>query len=284
MSLKKTAFFFYQNLSRLLSKTPANNSNLIGSLHNLTLKILKPEQISVENQIMYLDPKDSLRLSIQKSHDPVQTSLVKKLIKNGDIVLDIGAHIGYYTLIFASLTGPKGKVFAFEPAPDNFEILNRNVLVNNYKNVVLINKAASDISKGTFLYISKTSQADHKTYDDNKNRNSINVNSLNLDNYFKNIQKRIDFVKIDAQGFEYKILEGMKTIIKTNKKLKILTEFCPEGITKTGKDPKQFLKILSDSGYKLFDINEYTGKIRKVSSSQLLEKYNLTVTNILCLR
>ena len=69
------------------------------------------------------------------------TALVKRIVRNGDIVVDIGAHIGYYTLIFARLVGPKGKVFAFEPEPNNFNLLIKNIKINGYKNIIPVQKA-----------------------------------------------------------------------------------------------------------------------------------------------
>ena len=69
---------------------------------------------------MYLDPKDTLDLSINGVYEPFETSLVLDEVREGEVVLDIGAHIGYYTLIFAKLVGPLGKVFAFEPELENF--------------------------------------------------------------------------------------------------------------------------------------------------------------------
>ena len=84
--------------------------------------------VKTEDHIMFLDKGDNLGLSINHIYGESDTKIVKKLIKNGDVVLDIGANIGYYTLIFAKLVGNSGKVFAFEPEPENFKILQKNIL------------------------------------------------------------------------------------------------------------------------------------------------------------
>ena len=81
---------------------------------------------------MYLDSKDSNKLSFNEVYEYLVTELVQKEVKMGNVVLDIGAHIGYYALMFAKLVGPHGKVFAFEPEPGNFAILEKNVRVNDY--------------------------------------------------------------------------------------------------------------------------------------------------------
>ena len=86
---------------------------------------------------MFLDPQDSLLLSINGIYEEFETELVSKEISKNDVVVDIGANIGYYTLIFAKLVGENGKVFAFEPDPSNFALLKKNVELNGFRNVVL---------------------------------------------------------------------------------------------------------------------------------------------------
>ncbi len=79
---------------------------------------------------MFLDRFDSLSLSVVGRHEQCITELVQQIIKPGDIVLDIGANIGYYTLIFARCVGPTGHVYAFEPDPGSFALLQKNVQIN----------------------------------------------------------------------------------------------------------------------------------------------------------
>jgi FkbM family methyltransferase len=92
--------------------------------------------------------------------------LFKGIVKEGMVVVDIGANIGYYTLIAAKLVGKSGIVYVFEPMPSNYECLCKNIEVNGYTNVVLIQKAVSNkygIAKvwfekdwsGSFLYLQK---------------------------------------------------------------------------------------------------------------------------------
>ena len=72
------------------------------------------------------------------------TDVVTKEIQPGDTVLDLGANIGYFTLLFAKLVGNNGIVFAFEPEPQNIALLTKNIKINNYKNVTLVPKAVSN--------------------------------------------------------------------------------------------------------------------------------------------
>jgi len=93
-----------------------------------------PKIVNVLGHKMYLDDLDTLHLAINGIWEPLETNLIKNKIKEGDIVLNIGANIGYYTLLIARLVGSNGKVFAFEPDLNNFKILKKNIEINNYKN------------------------------------------------------------------------------------------------------------------------------------------------------
>ena len=96
-----------------------------------------PKFVHIDGNKIFLDSKDTLHLSTKKIYEELGTEIVKKEVKEGDIVIDIGANIGYFTLLFAKLVGPAGKVYSFEPEPSNFSILKKNVKVNEYRNVIL---------------------------------------------------------------------------------------------------------------------------------------------------
>ena len=287
MKINGKLFSLYKNSALHLSQSRIGNLQIVASLHSLIISFLKPEAVVVEGNKLFLDHGDSLRLSIKGIHDPVQTSLIKKYVKSGNVVIDVGAHIGYYTLLFANLVKDKGHVWAFEPSGENFKLLKKNIEVNGCQNVTLINKAVSNNSGLTKLYLSKTSQADHKTYDAGDPRSFIEVSAVSLDDYFREFKGKVDFVKIDVQGSETKVISGMEKIMSKNSKIKILTEFWPFGISKAGAIPRNYLKLLSQYNFKLIDINEYTEKIQRLSPNQLLKRYNVEntiVTNILCLK
>ena len=119
---------------------------------------------------MFLDSVDSLRLSFNGVYEPCETEFVMNEIKKGDVVLDIGANIGYYTLIFARLVGEEGKVFAFEPDPENFALLKKNVEINGYHNVVLVQKAISNKTGKIRLFKFDDFKAGHRIHDSHDSR------------------------------------------------------------------------------------------------------------------
>lgn len=115
----------------------------------------------VLGHMMFLDAQDILNLSINGIYEPLETEVVGREVSAGDVVVDIGAHIGYYTLMLARIVGPCGKVYAFEPDPENFTLLQRNVKENGYRNVVLLQKAVSDRNGSATLYLSDDNSGDH---------------------------------------------------------------------------------------------------------------------------
>ncbi len=107
---------------------------------------MRPNIVDVKGNKMYIDPKRNPAIALYDigGYENVETQLFESHIKEGDVVLDLGANIGYFTLIAAKCVGANGKVYAFEPDPTNFSFLKRSVEINNYKNVVCEQKAVSN--------------------------------------------------------------------------------------------------------------------------------------------
>ncbi|MFH1500708.1 MAG: FkbM family methyltransferase [archaeon] len=225
--------------------------------------------VNVQGNKMFLDSKDSLLLSIRRNYEPRHVDLLKRTIKSGDYVLDVGAHIGYYTLLLAKLVGKNGKVFSFEPDPENFKVLQKNVKENGYKNVILENKAVSNKNGRVKLFLSKINKGDTRIYPtfNDKERESesrYEVDSVRLDTYLKKNLKKIKFFKMDIQGAELFAFNGMKNTLK-NKGLKFTVEFSPENLTSIGSNPQDFLDTLLKNKFSLFDVD----KQKKINPPQI---------------
>lgn len=240
---------------------------------------------------MFLDSLDSLCLSVNEVYEPCIVEIVNREVKKNDVVLDIGANIGYYTLIFARLVGEGGKVFAFEPDPVNFELLKKNIEINGYKNVVLVQKAVSEKSETAKLYISEINKGDHRIYDPGPGdvRKDVEIETVRLDDYFKDYAGKIDFVKIDTQGAEGAVISGFLSTLQKDqfKNIKIITEFWPKGEWLFRADFKQTLASFSDLGFKLYDIDESVKETRLYPVEHFLDKYKVELdngTNIFCVR
>ncbi len=218
---------------------------------------LKPRMVTTEGSQMILDKNDSLLLSIYPNFEPAETNLVKKYIKPGMVVVDAGAYIGYFTLLMARLVGPKGEVHAFEPGKENFELLEKNVELNGYKNVICNRVALSNKVGKAKLYLSSDNPQDHRITKDVHNQKTEIIRVETLDYYFKN--KKVNFIKMDIQGAEVFALEKAKETLN-HKGLKIIVEFWPFVLKREGKEPKRFFDQLSKIG-KVKLIDETTGQL-----------------------
>lgn len=131
--MRKILLSLYKAMVKILSGHGIGKFYPIKIANAFLIRRLKSNVAMVMGHKMFLDCKDSLNLSINNGiYEEFETNIVKEEIKKGDIVLEIGANIGYYTLIFAKLVGEKGKVFAFEPDPTNFALLKKNIEINGY--------------------------------------------------------------------------------------------------------------------------------------------------------
>jgi FkbM family methyltransferase len=248
------------------------------------------------NHKMILDERDSLNLAWNRVYEPYETNVVSSIIKPNDIIVDVGANIGYYTLIFSKLTGKGGKVFAFEPSNSNFKILNENIRINKYSDVVVtINKAVSDKEEQMNLYLNDENHGMNRIFKSNayapKTNHVERIETIRLDSFFDKLQSlKVDFVKLDIEGSEYGAIKGMQKIIDNNKKLALMTEFHPSSITEYGIVPRQFLELLYSFGFNIWSLDRTTKKKRRIALSSKCEVDDLIkiadkqTTNLLCSR
>jgi FkbM family methyltransferase len=155
------------------------------------------------------------------------------------VVIDAGANIGGYTLFFAKLVGKQGKVIAFEPVKDLFRILKFNVENAGYRNVICEMKALSVSEYVANIALSDTNIGDNRVqYGNFETKSTIICTSL--DKYLKNKNLRINFIKIDVQGYEYKVFKGMQNFLNQQEHIIIFSEFWPYGIKLAGDEPINF--------------------------------------------
>jgi len=295
--MKKHNFFrsIYKNAKQNLGNKGLGKYPIIKEVNKFIISQAKTDFAQVQGHKMFLDPKDSLGLSVNEIYGRIETQIVKNEVQSGNTVLDIGANIGYFTLIFAKHVGNTGKVFAFEPEPRNFELLRKNIQINEYNNVVLENRIVSEKNEKIKLYLSENNAGMHRIYPSHFcSENFVELQSVSLDEYFKNnpYANKIDFIKLDAEGSELGILQGMKNILNLNKKLKIFLEFVPSCIKEYGSNPERILNFLKSNEFQISYINEDKKKAEQVDDMDyLLQKYDGDKleghpkrTNLLCVR
>lgn len=172
-------------------------------------------------------------LVFEKQYEPLTTEIAKRIVKPGMNAVDVGANIGYYTLLLAGLVGKEGVVQSIEPQADNYRMLTRNVGRNKADNVLATCTALSDRDGRAELYESKTESGEHSLVNGRvttTNRTVTIVDVTTLDKILRD--GRVDFIKIDVEGNEQRVIEGGMETLKRNKDVKIVMEFWPEGLRK----------------------------------------------------
>ncbi len=228
-----------------------------------------PSFVIIDGHIIYLDPEDRLELSIRGSYEPNEVEILKKLIRPGDIVLDVGAHIGHHTLTMARLVGTKGKVVAFEPDPFNFVILEKNITANKYSNIVAIKKGIAESTKkeGGIFYYPKDNKAGSMIEDLTKPKGqTIKIDTVSLDDFIENnLDSKVDFIKIDVDGGEHFVIEGMRSTLKKNP-LVLLMEFNPNEMRNSGYNPEKDFELLQSNGFKIYSLGDNEKEIIEINN------------------
>jgi len=257
--------FNHSLLSRISDKFRNILIRISGSknIFSILLYALTPRYIpNVQGNKMYIYGYNWCFLYYTRVYESEETTFIKASVKRGDIVLDIGANIGYFTLLFAKAVGPEGHVYAFEPDPINFKYLSKNVKINGYSNVTLINKAVSSTNGRSRLYISKDNIGDHRTYKSEEERDCIEIEMIRLDDFFGKKNRRFDIIKMDIQGSEYHAVLGMKAILRENHNVILLTEYWPFGLNLCGVRPFAYIDLLKSCDLTLYSLNSKSNLIR----------------------
>jgi FkbM family methyltransferase len=187
--------------------------------------------VEVNNSKMFLLPRKGAihrELFSYKKREPICTNYLMHsgILKEGDVVLDIGANIGYYVLVEAQLVGKSGKVYAVEPVCSNFELLQKNVQLNSFKNVSTFQFAFGEKDTKSEIYVSDKSNLCAM------NRNAVGGKIISaqevcvetVDTFFKD-KAPPNLIRMDVEGYEYEIIKGMAKTLKGN--IKILAELHP---------------------------------------------------------
>ena len=277
----KILFNLYQIGKNLLSGRGLTKYSFIRKVKHYSLSNLQTDYAEVFGNKLFLSKKGlALSISHYGTYEELESKIVEEKIEMGNIVVDVGANIGLHTLNMARIVGNTGQVFAFEPDPSNFEILKKNVKINNYKNIILEQKAVGDKHGRTTLYQSDH-PGKHRIFPQTEQAKSqVQVELTNLDNYFdSDMIDKINFIKIDVEGMEFGVLKGMKNILKNSKKIKILFEFMPENTIEVGFTPIELLNYLTSNDFKLYCMDNKTKKLLHVSNNEEIVKLCSTTDN-----
>jgi len=173
----------------------------------------------------------------------------------GAVVVDAGANIGIYSQFLSRCVGLTGVVHSFEPSPENFERLQS--AMRKLANVRLCQAAVGECSGRSKLYVSDHLNVDHRTYaTEGDSRRAVPIDIVALDDYFKPGQ-RVDFIKMDIQGYELHALRGANRVLADNPNAKLLLEFWPYGLKQAGTNWIELIDTLERQNMAVCQITRY---------------------------
>lgn len=280
MNKRKILLPLYKIGVSILKNSFLSKINFIQSIGEIIRKSVISDCIDVEGLKLYLYKNDDSSISTSDYEKDI-VLLMKKFVKSGDTVLNLGSHVGFYVLHASKLVGPTGKVYGFEPNPENFDLLKKNVDVNKLENVILEQKAVSNRTGKTILNISNTSIS-HTLGPDINSIDSIEVEVVALDDYFSKSNNQINFVIMDVELHEQEVFEGMSQILQ-NEDIKIITEYFLSGYEELGLDPSKFPLYLTDLGFRLYDVFRKNMDVTDIITSKKIYKpQNNSLTSFFC--
>ena len=205
---------------------------------------------------------------------------LRRVVKPGMRVLEIGANVGYFTILMAQLTGPSGSVYAFECDPELAQIAEDNAEINGFAARVTVDRRAVGESPGLAQFrraqrhrgggtlVAGLQQIPQLREDE---REALTVEVTTVDALLAQLGRTFDFVKIDAEGAETWILNGgAKLFADKHRPLMLMIEFCPAFLRDAGYDPSAELRRFEDWGFGMERLDSRRRRPVKCSTATLL--------------
>lgn len=178
-----------------------------------------------------------------------EIALIRRLVRRGDHVVDVGANIGFYTELLAQCVGPEGRVDAFEPDEMNFRRLSTRA--KPYSQIRPVRAAVTERSGTVSLHLSPQLNVDHRTYPTDEARSTVTVDAVALDDIYRGEGEQLQFIKLDIQGAEYAALLGMRQVVSRSPSVHLLMEVWPSVLDRFGVGTPALLSLLASWGLEM---------------------------------
>ena len=210
--------------------------------------------------VIHFNPDRSaftVRGLVMGTYERGTVAVVRRLMGQGKTFVDLGANIGYFSLIAARAATAQGRVFAFEPDPDTFSILERNIVANDLQAPIEAMQLAIADQEGrsTFHQYSNDAGSSSLIRRELPIEDSIDVAVTTLDQWSKTRNwPKMDVVKMDIEGAEVAALMGMREVSERNRALKLLIEFNSAALKSASSNREEFFSVLRSLGFSRFSI------------------------------
>ena len=195
--------------------------------------------------------------------------------KPGAVIIDIGAHIGLFSIIASQITGAAGKVYAFEPAPSTYELLQKTLAINHNESVIETFQKAVGRETGKITFFVSDGQADNGNslvnYKDDRPLHGIDVEVTSVDAFIKEKKiNRLDFIKIDVEGAEYDTLRGAAETLQNLRPVCIVA-IHPEPIKAKGDRLEDIYDFIISRQYKIMFNKKEFSKEELVVNTEMID-------------
>jgi len=194
------------------------------------------------------------QLQEYSAHTRNEIAMISSFIDEGFNIIDIGAHIGTFAVPFTIFNKGKGKIFAFEACPENFNLLRENIKNNNLEEIIIpINGVVSSVKENSFQkrVDDKKNSGTHFFQPATEDKNSC-IQRIDFNKWYRDsLEPRIDFLKIDVEGAEIDVLASCKEMIKKNLPI-IYIEINQKALARFGHSSQDIEIELGNLGYKFF--------------------------------
>ncbi|MEX1120802.1 MAG: FkbM family methyltransferase [Balneolales bacterium] len=177
-------------------------------------------------------------------------------IREGNTIFDIGANLGYYSVQFAEKTGNKGSVYSFEPLDYQLQYLKQNISLNRLDHITVEKQIVSDRAGEQTIYFSSSKNSGQSSIH-TPTKTFESIPAITLDDYCReNNIARIDLIKIDVEGHEYKVVTGMESLLSSKSVGSLFIEINDANLKQSGSSGKELVNFLNNKGYKAYKITE----------------------------
>ena len=195
----------------------------------------------------------------KSTYEPEVVYVLSEVLREGNVFVDVGAHIGYLSLVARSMVGETGKIYSVEPEYNNFEQLSDNIAINLYDNVHPIRAVVTDHSGMETLYVNIDNDGGHALWDcglhflnqkTRENPQTVQVEAITLDELAeKEGINHINLLKIDTEGAELRILHGAVQLLEEGRIRNIVLEVHSQGLELLGGNTEELFEYLGEFDY-----------------------------------
>jgi FkbM family methyltransferase len=197
--------------------------------------------------------------------EPFETHFVRSTLRPGHTFVDIGAHVGYFSLLAATCVGPSGQVIAFEPEPRNLSLLRQNLTRSGFANTRVVPFAATATSTWMSLALEEENRGGHHLVA--LGQAETVVRCVRPDDV---LPARVDFVKIDVQGFDHEVVAGLERTLAANPSMTIMVELSRPELERRGIDVEVVLAWYASAGF-ILSMFDRSGAATEVTVDAVIE-------------